>query len=134
MITRLRESGLKLTSQRLAVIAVLAGNRSHPSASDIYRRVREQVPSISISTVYHILGQFKKYQLVKEMEFDGRDNRYDVDTRSHLNLICTKCGKIEDFAANLPVPVEVVRKQSGFVTQDSRFEFYGLCRECNLCH
>ncbi len=130
MIARLRETGLKLTSQRLAVITVLTGDKSHPSAIDIYRRAREQVPTISLSTVYHILSQLKKHRLVKEMEFDGMDNRYDADTRNHLNLVCTKCGRIEDLAAYLPVPVEVVREHTGFVTHDSRIEYYGLCSEC----
>jgi Fe2+ or Zn2+ uptake regulation protein len=109
---------------------VLVSDKSHPSALDIYRSARETHPSISLSTVYHILGLFKKHRLIKELEFEGMDNRYEADTRSHLNLVCTRCGRIEDFVVYLPVPPEVVQEQTGFLAHDTRIEYYGLCRDC----
>jgi Fur family peroxide stress response transcriptional regulator len=131
IVARLREAGLKLTSQRLVVITELVNDKSHPSALDIYRKARAKVPAISLSTVYHILGLLKKHKLIKELEFEGMDNRYEADTRSHLNLVCSECGKIEDFALDLPVPVEMVHKETGFRALETRIEYYGLCRECN---
>ena len=122
---------MKLTSQRIAVITVLVNDETHPSALDIYRKAREQVPTISLSTVYHILNLLKKQKLIKELEFEGMDNRYEADTNSHLNLVCSKCGKIEDFEMNLPVAIETVRQEKGFSTIETRIEYYGLCKECN---
>jgi len=130
IITRLREMGLKITAQRLVVITALASDKSHPSAIDIYRKAREKVPSISLSTVYHFLGLLKRHRLIKELEFEGMDNRYEADTTNHLNLICTKCGKIEDFAVYLPVPTEIVQEHTGFKAHDMRIEYYGLCKAC----
>ena len=122
---------MKLTSQRLVVITELVNDRSHPSALDIYRKAREKVPRISLSTVYHILGLLKKHKLFKELEFEGMENRYEADTRSHLNLVCSVCGKIEDYALHLPVPLELVHQETGFRALETRIEYYGLCKECN---
>lgn len=129
-MTRLLEIGLKLTSQRIAVITELVDDKTHPSALDIHRKAREQVPTLSLSTVYHILSLLKKYHLIKELGFDGMDSRYEADTNSHLNLVCSKCGKIEDFKLNLPVAIELVEKKKGFRTMETRIDYYGLCREC----
>ena len=121
---------MKLTSQRIAVITELVNDKTHPSALDIHRKAREQVPTLSLSTVYHILSLLKKHQLIKELEFEGMDNRYEADTNSHLNLVCSQCGKIEDFELNLPVAIELVHKEKGFRTMETRIEYHGLCREC----
>jgi Fe2+/Zn2+ uptake regulation proteins len=59
------------------------------------------------------------------------DNRCEVDMRSHLNLVCSECGKIEDFGLYLPVPVELVHKETGFRALETRMEYYGLCKDCN---
>lgn len=131
IVIRLREAGLKLTSQRLVVITILINDKSHPSALDIYRKAREKIPSISLSTVYHILGLLKKHKLIKELEFEGMDNRYEADTSSHLNLICSACGRIEDYSLYLPVPVDIIQKETGFRAVETRIEYYGLCKECN---
>jgi Fe2+ or Zn2+ uptake regulation protein len=131
IIARLREAGLKLTPQRVVVITELVNDKSHPSAIDICRKSREKIPSLSLSTVYNILGLLKKNKLIKELEFEGMDNRYEADTRNHLNLVCSACGKIEDFALHLPVPIEVVQKETGFKALETRIEYYGLCKDCN---
>ena len=122
---------MKVTSQRLVVITELVHDKSHPSALDIYRKAREKVHTISLSTVYHILGLLKNHKLIKELEFEGMDNRYEADTSSHLNLVCSACGKIEDFAFDMPVPVDIVHRETGFRAVETRMEYYGLCRECS---
>lgn len=130
MIQGLREKGLKLTAQRLEVIEVLTRDKSHPSALSVFNKVREKHPAISLSTIYATLALLKKHRLLRELEFETMDNRYDMDTASHLNLICTNCGRIEDFADGVPVPFATVEQLTGFATHDMRFEYYGLCRQC----
>ncbi|WP_191965539.1 MULTISPECIES: Fur family transcriptional regulator [Oryzomonas] len=121
---------MKLTSQRLEVISVLTRDKSHPSALTIFKTAREKYPNISLSTVYYTLALLKKHRLIKELEFETMDNRYDMDTANHLNLICTNCGRIEDFTDAVPVPPEVVEQHTGFAPHDMRFEYYGLCKQC----
>lgn len=109
---------------------MLTRDKSHPSALSIFKKAREKYPAISLSTVYYTLALLKKHRLIRELEFETMDNRYDMDTDHHLNLICTNCGRIEDFTDAVPVTPEVVEQITGFAAHDMRFEYYGLCKQC----
>jgi Fe2+ or Zn2+ uptake regulation protein len=126
----LREKGYKLTPQRLEIIKLLARGMSHPGARDILQKVRKTVPRISMSTVYYTLDMMKKEGLIHELEYYDADNRYDINVSDHINLVCTKCGKITDFMGNLPSFSRAVEKETGFKPARMRFEYYGICGEC----
>jgi Fur family peroxide stress response transcriptional regulator len=130
LINSLKEKGYKLTPQRLEIIDLLSKETTHPGAMDILKKIRKKVPHVSMSTVYYTLDILKKERLIRELEFYDRDNRYDVNVSNHLNLICTKCGKIEDFMEELPVLSQQVEKKTGFQPFQMRFEYYGHCKEC----
>jgi len=130
LIASLWEKGYKLTPQRLEIIKLLSHDRSHPGAMDILEKVRQKAPKISMSTVYYTLDILKKEGLIRELEFYDRDNRYDVNVLNHVNLICRKCGKIEDFTEAVPFSSEMVEAQTGFRPVGMRFEYYGYCKGC----
>jgi len=130
LLKGLREKGYKLTSQRLAIISLLARDMTHPGARDIFRKVRKRVPQISMSTVYYTLDMLKKEGLLRELEFYDRDNRYDITVTDHINLICKRCRKISDLSGELPVSAETVLNKTGFQPVGMRFEYYGYCKEC----
>jgi Fe2+ or Zn2+ uptake regulation protein len=130
LIARLRGKGYKLTPQRLAIIRILSRDRSHPGAMDILRKVRKKAPQISMSTVYYTLDVLKKEGLIGELEFYDRDNRYDINVTDHVNLVCTQCGRIEDFTKALPFSSQMIEDQTGFRPEGMRFEYYGYCKEC----
>ena len=130
LIASLREKGYRLTPQRLEIIKLLSHDRSHPGAMDILKKVRQKAPKISMSTVYYTLDMLKKEGLIRELEFYDRDNRYDITVSDHINLICRKCGKIEDFTEEVPFTSEIIEGQTGFRPVGMRFEYYGYCRKC----
>jgi len=130
LIAGIREKGYKLTSQRLEIIKLLSHDRSHPGAMDILQKLKKRAPKISMSTVYYTLDILKKEGLIQELEFYDRDNRYDVNVSSHINLVCRKCGKIEDLAEPLPISSEIIKDKTGFQPLGMRFEFYGYCKGC----
>ena len=130
LIASLREKGYKLTAQRLEIISLLARDMTHPGAGDIFRKVRKQVPNISMSTVYYTLDMLKKEGLLRELEFYNQDNRYDVTVDDHINLICKKCGKIEDFPGELPYSCTQVQQKTDFQPMAMRYEYYGYCKDC----
>jgi Fur family peroxide stress response transcriptional regulator len=132
IIEGMRDKGLKLTSQRLVIIEILARRKSHPSAPDVLAKARKKAPRISLSTVYYTLDMLKREGLIRELEFTDRDNRYEGDISDHLNLVCKRCGKIEDFPASSPVPAEKVAQKAGFKVDGVRLEYYGYCRECQV--
>ena len=83
-----------------------------------------------MSTVYYTLNLLKKEGLIKEIEFYDKANKYDANTSNHLNLICMKCGKIEDYKGALHVSFDKVEEKTGFKAHEMRFEYYGYCKEC----
>lgn len=131
LIATLRDKGYKLTPQRREIIKLLARDLSHPGARDILRKVRKTVPRISMSTVYYTLDMMKREGLIQELEYYNTDNRYDINTANHINLVCTQCGKITDFTGDLSPLSKTVEKESGFKPARMRFEYYGICRECS---
>jgi Fe2+ or Zn2+ uptake regulation protein len=130
LIAGIREKGYKLTSQRVEIIKLLSHDRSHPGAMDILQKLKKTAPKISMSTVYYTLDILKKEGLIQELEFYDRDNRYDVNVSSHINLVCRKCGKIEDLAEPFPISSEIIKDKTGFQPLGMRFEFYGYCKGC----
>jgi Fur family transcriptional regulator, peroxide stress response regulator len=130
LVESLREKGYKVTRQRLEIIKLLSCDRSHPGALDIFEKVRQRNPKISMSTVYYTLDMLKKEGLIRELEFYDRSNRYDITVSDHINLVCKKCGKIEDFTKTLPFYSEMIEEKTGFRPETMRFEYYGYCKKC----
>lgn len=131
ILKKLKESGLKVTSQRLAIIEVMMENTSlHPGASFIYQKAKKKVKGLSLSTVYYTLNELSKRGIIKMLEFDKMENRYEGSTFNHLNLVCIGCGSIQDFPGTIPISSKEVEKQMGFRPSEVRFEYYGYCKEC----
>ncbi|NLD80991.1 MAG: transcriptional repressor [Smithella sp.] len=131
LIDQLKGKGLKITSQRLAIVDALVENRhDHPGATLIFNEARKKSARVSLSTVYATLKEFSEYGLIRQLEFDRMENRYDVDLSDHVNLICNRCGKIFDYSIPASLEPRDIAHKSGFVVTDTRLEFHGYCRHC----
>ena len=131
IIQKLRGKGLKLTSQRLAIMEVLIEKTPvHPGADLIYREAKKKVKSLSLSTVYSTLNELSKHGIIKTLEFDRMENRYEANMREHINLICKACKKIMDYKPPFIIDSDEIVKRCRFQVTDSRFEYYGYCEEC----
>jgi Fur family transcriptional regulator, peroxide stress response regulator len=131
LIGQLKEKGLKITPQRVAIIDALVENREvHPGATQIFNEARKKAKRVSLSTVYATLKEFSENGLIKQLEFDRMENRYDGNLSEHINLICKRCGTIIDY--HLPPTIEPkdIARKAGFVVTDTRMEYYGYCRDC----
>jgi Fur family transcriptional regulator, peroxide stress response regulator len=126
----LRAAGCRITRQRSAILEYLAVMDAHPSARQVYGEVKRTTPGVSLATVYNTLGKLVRMRLIRLIDSSASDNRYDGDPEPHVNLICTVCGRIQDFERGLPVALEAVRAQAGFEVRDVRLEYYGKCAEC----
>lgn len=132
MLRKLRERGFRITAQRLAILKVLAENRGHPGAEEIYAAVKADFPTTSIATVYKTLAVLKAIGEVLELEFSGDYNRYDGKRPGpHPHLICIKCKSIVDpELASLAEMSEKLASESGYKLIGHRLDFYGICPEC----
>jgi Fe2+ or Zn2+ uptake regulation protein len=127
---RLRDRGYKLTSQRLAIISLLSKDMTHPGAADILKKIRKSLPQVSMSTVYYTLDVLKKEGLIQELEFYDQDNRYDINISNHINLICKKCGRIEDLSGGISLSYMQIQQKTDFQPVGMRYEYYGYCKDC----
>jgi Fur family peroxide stress response transcriptional regulator len=131
VLKELKKKGLKVTPQRLAIIEALAVLRNlHPGAGDVYRAAKKMHKSLSLSTTYATLSQLSAHGIIKTLEFDATENRYEANTEEHVNLICVGCGKILDYEVAKPADPGEVEERTGFSVTDTRLEYYGYCAEC----
>ena len=131
IIKQLRARGLKVTPQRVAIIEVLIEQRdSHPGARLVYKEAKKKKKSVSLSTTYATLNELSRHGIIKTLQFDKMENRYEGNLEEHINLICEKCKKILDYKVPVTVDPRRVVKKTGFSIIDTRLEYYGYCREC----
>ena len=130
IIKDLKMAGYRITKQRHTIIGILADRQDHPSVRQIYNKIRFNNPDISLATVYNTLNMLVDMKLLKEIEFEKSDNRYETNLAPHINLVCTICGSINDFDYDLPVVPDVIREKEGFVTKENRMDYRGICKKC----
>ena len=131
VVKELKEKGLKITPQRLAIVEALVAMRDlHPSAATVYRQAKKIRQNLSLSTTYATLNQLFAHGIIKKLQFDTTEDRYEANIREHVNLICDGCGKVLDYEASIPADPGEVQKRTGFSVTDTRLEYYGYCEEC----
>lgn len=127
----LRDRGLKVTPQRMAIYSVLINTKSHPSAETIFKTLEPKNPTMSLATVYKTLESFKETGLVNEINLGDGFSRYDGITEFHPHVICTKCGNVIDAQLeNINPLIENIENSTGFKIQKKQMFFYGICPEC----
>ncbi|MBB6455130.1 Fur family peroxide stress response transcriptional regulator [Salirhabdus euzebyi] len=127
----LRESGVRITPQRHAVLEFLIKSMTHPTADDIYKALEGKFPNMSVATVYNNLRVFREIGLVRELTYGDSSSRFDCNTSEHYHIICSSCGKIVDFHYPSLEEVESLAEQvTGFDVSHHRMEVYGTCDGC----
>ena len=131
IVRRLRDKGLRITPQRLAIVDVLVKKgHLHPGARFLYREAKKKGAGLSLSSVYENIEVLCRHGIIKSLEFDGRENRCEANLEEHINLICGHCGKIVDYRAPASLNKRDVAEKTGFTITDNRLEYYGFCGEC----
>jgi len=131
-MTRLRERQCRMTRQRVALLRLLASAEDHPSAAQLYDRLRAQFPTTSLATVYKTLSLLDEMGEVLELGFGHDDRRYDGNRPyPHPHLICIRCRKIVDLEASVAESLtQEAVERSGFQVVGHRLDVYGLCPDC----
>ncbi len=126
-----RGLGLKLTHQRLEILRELAIAKDHPSAEDVYKRVKPKIPPISYDTVYRSLALFERSGVIARVHHLDDRTRYDPNTSKHYHMVCIECKKIRDFSWPALDGMEVPEETEGWgEIQGQYLELRGICREC----
>jgi Fur family peroxide stress response transcriptional regulator len=131
-IEALRSKGYKATPQRIAICKFALFSREHPGVQRIYREVKKIHPTVSLATVYKTLHILKESGLVQELDFPQDKTRYDPYLEPHINLVCLRCGNIQDL--DDPVVRELIKRVTAatkFTPTDQRLDVYGICEKCS---
>ena len=132
IISQLRKKRLKVTPQRLAIIDVLIERKDlHPGARLVYKKAKKKKKSLSLSTTYATLNELSYHGIIKTLQFDSMENRYEGNLEEHLNLVCERCGRILDYEVPPVADQQEIAKKTGFSVTDTRLEYYGYCRDCH---
>src|SRR5690606_1783966 len=89
-------SGLRMTRQRRDVFRVLNRDLDHPTAHDVFMRVKDELSSISLATVYNCLEALVQHGLVRQVNFDREPSRYCPNLADHGHFHDNRSGTIHD--------------------------------------
>jgi Fur family peroxide stress response transcriptional regulator len=92
----LTDSGLRSTPQREVVYQVILAKRDHPTAEEIFTRVKVSMPTISLATVYNCLDTLVQCGLIKQVNFVRESTRYCPNLHEHAHFHDEKTGEIHD--------------------------------------
>ena len=102
----------------------------HPTASELYEKIREDNPRLSRATVFRVLGQFAEDGVVRKLNLLGSDTRFDARTAPHAHCHCVRCGRVTDVFAEDFVPVMNSDGVAGYKVLSTEIEFSGICPDC----
>lgn len=128
---KLRDQGLQVTAQRIAVMEALAGN-PHVTAEDITETVRNKLGSISRQAVYDTLGVFVEKNLLRRIQPAGSVARYeDRVGDNHHHLVCRGCDLMYDIDCAVgATPCLTADDDHGFLIDEAEVVHWGLCPAC----
>jgi Fur family ferric uptake transcriptional regulator len=132
-IEELKSTGLKATLPRLKILEIFqAGNQRHMTAEDVFRVLLSDHSDVGLATVYRVLTQFEQAGILSRSHFESGRAVYELNEgQHHDHLVCTSCGKVEEFFdAEIERRQASVAKDMGWLVQDHAMSLYGLCADC----
>ena len=129
---RLRARGLRWTSQRATLLAVLAGEDGHVTGSGLVERCRVIDPATTPSTVYRTLDVLEEIGIISHSHgIDGREEFHVLPVLDHGHLICSTCGAEDELGAADAAPfLDALRERHGFEAHVDHLTVVGRCRGC----
>ena len=129
------KKGIRQTEQRKAVFEALMEHSDHPSAVDVFMRVKAKVPSISLATVYNCLEALTDSGVIRAVNHEREPSRFCANLQEHAHLFCTQCGSITDLQLHTPLQPELIWElPSGIRIAHQQVSFQGLCARCTQSH
>ena len=141
-MTALRNAGLKVTPQRLAIVECLAGDFTHPTAQELYERLRVRFPTMAVATVYNTLSALDAIGRCRRLELGG-PSRFDPNVQPHDHAVCERCGSMRDIDRPLEPALDgtapalrggaacpPLHALPGFHVERVERIYRGLCAQC----
>lgn len=128
-----QEKTIRNSRQRTLVFDALKASHEHPSAEEIYLAVKEQMPDISLGTVYRNLNLLEQMRMVNRIHTGVSGDRFDAVVSEHPHIICTKCGRVADIACCIDEETAQLREKlqkSAAQIEALQIMAWGVCDHC----
>ena len=124
----LKESGIKVSTQRLAIYSYLDNYRNHPTVEKIYSDLIDEYPMLSKTTIYNTLKLFTEKGIAQGVTIEDGEMRYDANISLHAHFKCNECGAIHDiFMDDIS---ELTAVNSKFKITEVHLNYRGICEKC----
>ena len=126
------EKATKHFRKRDAILTCLRETTEHPSAEWVYSQLKQEIPDLSLGTVYRNLSLFKEQGVICSLGTVKGVERFDANTEPHVHYICTECGKVLDLQ-KIQVPEDLnqaAATDSGGEVTGCQLTFTGVCGQC----
>ena len=124
----LKKNNIRLTHQRLKVLEYLSNCTNHPTVDQIYNALKEEVPSLSKTTIYNTLNYLAELKLIKVLATDDNEAHFDALMSEHGHFKCDSCGQIYDF--DIDMDLCNTEKLEKFKINEKTVYFKGICPKC----
>jgi Fur family ferric uptake transcriptional regulator len=127
----LRQHGVQVTAQRLAVLRAVSG-RPHSTTAEIAAVVRSEIGAVSLQAVYDALGTLTDKGIIRRIQPAGSSARYEarVDDNHH-HLICRTCGRMVDVDCAVgETPCLTAAEDAGYEIDEAEVIYWGRCPDC----
>lgn len=133
LIAALQASGHRITRQRRVVLEILEGSREHLDAEALYQRARQQMPRISLATVYRTVAMLKQMGLVAEYSLGEEHGHFEtVSDVPHYHFTCLGCDRVEEFdVPQVASAVQELAAREGLEICTVQFSLTGYCARCH---
>ena len=127
----LKERRLRMTRQRQVILEELRATDQHPSAEDLYGRVKQKLPRISLGTVYRNLEILTELGEIQTIALAGSLKRFDRRPHNHYHMRCMRCDRLVDAPMEIIDSLErALQEKTEFRILDHNLEFTGICPDC----
>lgn len=124
----LTQNKIRPSYQRLKIYEYLKNNHNHPTADMIYKDLKYNIPTLSKTTIYNTLKLFIEKGIVRMVNIEDNEVRYDADTSLHGHFKCERCGRIYDFRINYSdIDYDEIQK---FQIKETHLYIKGICDNC----
>ncbi|MBE6688157.1 MAG: transcriptional repressor [Ruminococcaceae bacterium] len=128
----------KYSKQKETLLKVLCSTECHPDADWIYEQVRQEIPNISLGTVYRNLAKMSQDGTILKLNVnDGRDH-FDGNTLPHHHMVCRECGAVIDIFMDESEEKSFseyvnsyAEKHTAATVEAHTVIFFGKCQNCN---
>ncbi len=131
LMAHLRQRGLRVTPQRLALYANLRQRQDHPTAEDLCLTLQEEGQRVVLATVYNSLQALREVGLVREVLLEEGVSRYDANVAPHHHFRCRCCGHIEDLPWGLFGSLTEAVLRPGLHPERYEVTVQGVCDRCH---